>query len=536
MTDSAPIPSSASVAWLRKAFFLSVVAFMWWRVSDNTADNDLWGHVLYGQRMLHLGRLETVETLSWTATGLPWINHEVLAELALGLTHRLGGGAGLWLLMVTMAVLTLGWAWREGAGPERNRHLIAIGLLALSANFIALGYAARPQLFTYLFFVALLASLRRYFAGARAWAALPPLVLLVWVNTHGGFLAGWTILLLALGTEFVAPLVPQAMRWLRAGPVAPSRLSLTGLAAGGSLALLANPWGWKLVVWTAATLRLPRPNIYEWHAMPFTVATLPFYAVVLLGAAAWLLSRQARRPWELVTWALLAMMSIQTQRHAPLFGLASLIFLPIHLADLFARLAPHVAGLRATVQRPGLAAAGTLALLAAGGFCLHASMSAPRAHPFRMEVPRQLFPVAAIEFIRTHQLNGNTITFFDWGQQVLWELPDNPVSFDGRLDTVYPVGVMEAHWRLYAGEDPGASLDLTRAQVALLPTAGGGVRWLRTQGWRIVYADSLATVLLRQSAPAAPVWGEAAAVVGSVSFPDALPMLATPAARTADAR
>ncbi len=518
-----------SSSWLWRAFVFAVLAFVWWRVSENTADNDLWGHVLYGQRMLHLGALEKIETLSWTAAGLPWINHEVLAELALGLTHRLAGGAGLWALMMIMAGVTLGWAWYAGA--DRGRRLTALALLALSANFIALGYAVRPQLFTYLFFVALLVGLRGVFAGRLAWGFALPALLLVWVNTHGGFFAGWVIVLLAVGAELIAPLFPALQRRLRCEPAAMDRLVLVNVAVGCTLALIANPWGWKLVAWTFETLQLPRPAITEWQPMPFTVATLPFFFVLLLGLAAWIFSRQPRRVWEMGTWALLAVMTLQHQRHSPLFGIASLVFLPVHLQDLLVRLGPRTASLRRTLHQPPVAIGAALGLLAAGGWCLRQSTAAPRAWPFRMEVPRALFPVNAIEFIRAKHFTGHTITFFDWGQQVLWELPDNPVSFDGRLDTVYPAAVMEAHWRLYAGKDPGEGLDQANARVALLPTGSGGVDFLISRLWTVEYVDPLATVLIRRpyfipTLPA-PARGGEAAVTGSVPFPDAPPVLAT---------
>ncbi|HEY8993224.1 MAG TPA: hypothetical protein VIM71_00950 [Lacunisphaera sp.] len=529
MTTTAPVSAPALSAWLRKAFGLAVIAFTWWRFSENTADNDLWGHVLYGQRMLHLGGLETTETLSWTATGLPWINHEVLAEIALGLAHRLAGGAGLWSLMMILAAATLGWAWHSGAGPDRTRRLTALALLALCTNFIALGYAVRPQLFTYLFFVALLVSLRHFFAGRLIWGCAPPVLLAVWVNTHGGFLAGWVITLVALTSETFAGHFPTLLRCVRCEPMrsGPGHAALVALGCTG--VLLLNPWGWRLVTWTFETVLLPRPYISEWQPMPFNAGSLPFYFTIVLGVLAWGVSRQPRRLWEIIVWALLAVIAIRSQRHAPLFGLASLLFLPAHLPELLLRLSPHTASLRNLVRRPAVAICAVLVLLGASGRCIQASMT--RARPFGMEVPRMLFPVSAIAYMKAHQLTGNTITFFDWGQMVLWELPDNPVSFDGRLDTVYPTRVMDAHWRLYAGQDPGPSLDLARARVALLPSNGGGVHWLRGQGWKIVCEDNLATVLVPSIAHDAPTLGGVAATAGSVPFPDVTPMLATRAAR-----
>ena len=148
-----------------------------------------------------------------------------------------------------------------------------------------------------------------------------------------------------------------------------------------------------------------------------------------------------------------------------------------------------------------------------------------------MEIPRDLYPVAAIDYLRTHRLTGNTVTFFDWGQQVLWELPDNPVSYDGRLDTVYSREIIDAHARLYAGREPGAALDLDNARVALLPSGSAGIALLESRLWAVAYVDPLATVLIRRPYgtynPLEPQRGGDDAVVGSIPFPDESPVLAS---------
>src|SRR3954467_8041014 len=66
--------------------------------SENTADPDLWGHVVFGQHILQNGSIPKAEIYSWTALGQPWVNHECVAELALGGAHALLGGSGLLLL------------------------------------------------------------------------------------------------------------------------------------------------------------------------------------------------------------------------------------------------------------------------------------------------------------------------------------------------------------------------------------------------------------------------------------------------------
>lgn len=520
---------------MRTAFGFAVAALVWLRFSENTADNDLWGHVLYGQRALLLGGIEHVEALSWTAAGLPWINHEVWAEVFFGLVHKLAGGSGLWLSMLVLAAVTVIPAWRAGSGRDPARRLAALGLLAISINSIALGYAVRPQLFTMLLLVLMLLALRAMFAGGLRWGWAVPVGFAAWANLHGGYFAGWVLLGCAFSAEAVVRTWPgagKAFGLTAAGGPTSGRLAIIATLASG--ALLLNPWGIDLVRWTWHTLLLPRPQIAEWHAPGLGGPAIGVYLLILVSLLGWIGSRQPRRAWEAVTLALLAGMAVLQLRHAPLFALANLIFTPPHLADALQRLAPQAASLRQLLQRRLIALPLAGALVAVGVIALGASLAPPRSAPFTIEVPRDTYPVTAIAFMREHGLTGQTITFFDWGQMVLWELPANPVSFDGRLDTVYPDAVRDAHWRFYAGEDPGPALDLGAAAVALLPTAAGAVDRLRQSGWTLVYRDPLASVLVREPAahPALatqphPVQRGPDAVSGRARFPDQPPLLAT---------
>jgi hypothetical protein len=98
--------------------------------------------------------------------------------------------------------------------------------------------------------------------------------------------------------------------------------------------------------------------------------------------------------------------------------------------------------------------------------------------------------------------------------------------------------VMDAHWKLYAGGDPGLALPLHDARYALLPTSSRALEFLYAQNWTVAYWDPVATVMIRPLHPVAnpppPVEGDDTAVSGSVPFPDAIPALATRAVAVAE--
>jgi hypothetical protein len=119
--------------------------------------------------------------------------------------------------------------------------------------------------------------------------------------------------------------------------------------------------------------------------------------------------------------------------------------------------------------------------------------------PLTMEAPRANYPVAAVEFMRAHQLKGNLLVFFDWGDFAIFHLPDCRPSIDGRLDACYSPAIIAEHWKLYNGAtvDEGI-LAVNRADFALLPPRLAGVESLRLRGdWQIAYSDNTAVVIAR---------------------------------------
>jgi hypothetical protein len=170
--------------------------------------------------------------------------------------------------------------------------------------------------------------------------------------------------------------------------------------------------------------------------------------------------------------------------------------------------------------------AGLLAILTAGigvaTFTLH------KENPLTIEVPKSQYPVSAIAYMRAHDLRGNLLVFFDWGEMCLWELPDCAVSLDGRWETCYPRDLIPEHWKFYNGEPVDKNiLDIDRADLALLSSNLAGMdRLLERPGWRAVYFDELAVVLARQPGRFAklagerlPVRGPPEATLGRVPFP-----------------
>jgi hypothetical protein len=525
-----------------KFWFCAAVLFLAvFQFSENTVDPDLWGHVVFGQHMLLHGAIPKTDLYSWTANGQPWINHEWVAEIILALFYTAWGGPGILLLKMVVGLAALAVCLRLGAQelswPAR---FVAWALAALAVVEISYGFAARPQIFTALFLSLELLVLHQIHSGKRLWALAVPVLFLVWINTHGGVLAGFGLLGLAAGVTTVQWAWNKSRnRMARASsdePADPLTLKtilglwLAVIAAGA--ALFCNPWGVGLIRWLIGSVLWLRPQIAEWNPTPLDWDHAAFFMVLAVTAFAWAFTRRTRAWWELAVCVAFALLGWRAVRNAPLFCLAALALTPPHLASAFARFRQHFEHLETLGHRTDFQKMATLlfAVISVGigvaTFTLH------KEHPLTMEVPRSEYPTGAVDFLRSHQLHGRVLTFFDWGEMVIFDLPECAPSMDGRLDTCYSRELIAAHWKFYNGEPfDGKVLEVDQADLALLPAnLAGAAALARRPGWTVIYDDDLAVILAREvgrfpelSSLSLPVAGPKSAVVGRAPFPNQSP-------------
>jgi hypothetical protein len=526
---------------LKLWFCAAVLLLAVFQFSENTVDPDLWGHVVFGQHMLHSGAIPKTDIYSWTANGQPWVNHEWMAEIILALFYTAWGGPGILLLKMVVGLAALAVCLRLGAQnlswPAR---FVAWAFAALAVVEISYGFAARPQIFTALFLSLELLLLHQIHSGRRFWALAVPVLFLVWINTHGGVLAGFGLLGLASAATTVQLAWNRGrnvMTMISSGESTDKHalttilsLWLAVIAAGA--ALLCNPWGAGLLRWLVGSVLWLRPQIAEWNPTPLDWDHAAFFIVLALTVFAWAFTRRPRAWWELAVCGAFALLGLRAARNAPLFCLVALALTPPHLASAFARFRQHFEHLETLGRRADFQKFATVLLavisvgIGAATFTLH------KEHPLTMEVPRSEYPTGAVDFLRVHQLHGRMLTFFDWGEMVIFHLPGCPPSMDGRLDTCYSRELIAAHWKFYNAEPFDEKvLKIDRADLALLPANLAGTAALAHRpGWTVIYGDDLAVILVHDtnrfpelSSLSVPVAGPKSAVLGRAPFPNLSP-------------
>lgn len=505
-------------------------------------DGDLGWSLRIGLETLGHG-LPRTEILLASTYGQPTVYWEWLSQVCYATAYQLVGLNGVVALAGILVAATsagLYAALRRRGAPL----LIALALALAGIALTSITWTARAQLFSLPLTLWWSEQLWRYWRDGHArrlWAF--PLVMALWANLHGGFIAG--LILLATGMV-VAWLFPR-------GRGAADPRHLAAALAASLVATLATPWGFALPAHILAYLRNPLVTQYtqeyqspDFHALYAQV----FLALVFVLVAALLYATHAPRAAEplagddrvghsavaplllaqAAVWTVLACVSV---RFVPIWALVVVPLLAdvyaglrrSHLATatpasaapwrspLLARLLPVVSGARRLSDRlestdalvgKGLWSALALvclAVLLAGGGAPPGS-SAPVVHA---AFDTSAFPVAATQRLRQSGLPaGQGLTTFEWGGYLDFALPEYHVFVDSRSDA-YSQRLLRDYATVIAVA-PGWRDVLRRYDIrwALLPTGSPLAQVLALEpGWRCAPEDTRGVAALCVSAAAA---------------------------------
>ena len=161
-------------------------------------DGDLWWQMAYGRFMVENRTLIPDHSVfSWTFASNTQIYNAWIAELALYWIHAVAGLPGLfalrYLAMMFPVVLLI---WVGKGSIARTPAIVWLGFLVCYLVSATSGGLLKPEIFSYMLLSLTVANYFKIKVSEQAGKLcyLFPLVMLIWVNTHGGFLVGYTFL------------------------------------------------------------------------------------------------------------------------------------------------------------------------------------------------------------------------------------------------------------------------------------------------------------------------------------------------------
>lgn len=447
--------------------------------------------------------------------GKPWYAWEWLYDAAIARLHGWYGLNGV--VFASALVIAITFSLTFILAQARGASLAAATLLSLLAiTASSIHFLARPHIFSWLLTVLwfyFLDSSETTPSGGRKLFWLP-VIMLLWVNVHGGFVIGFIL----LGVYALVNLASfrrsknPAERGLAGKRL--TRIIFVGIASG--LASLINPYGFQLHIHIYRYLsnRFLMNQINEFQSPNFHgIPQQCFVLLVLIAIAAFAWKDRRPRPVELLV-ALFAIASgFYASRNLPTSSiLLTLIIAPYLSGGTEERSdaepqTEHKVGriqafgmrmqamdrqLRGHVWPLVVMALATWALITGGRLGSHQIMSA--------SFSEKRFPVGAVEAIQRRNLSGPVFLPDLWGGYVIYRLyPSVKVVDDDRHD-LYGERFFKEYLRLIRVE-PGWEevLKTYNSSYVLVPADSPLAAALEQKPeWVVGYRDKLAVLFQRK--------------------------------------
>ncbi|MCZ2126306.1 MAG: hypothetical protein LC099_00845 [Anaerolineales bacterium] len=467
------------------ALFLAVLALGSRMIN---LDGDLPRHLTFGGLILSERHIPPTEPLIYPYENRPYTSHEWLSQTLYAWVYSVGGLPAL-VLVAALLLSTTFYLLYAYLVERFSLRLPTLFIVAWGAVASSLNWAIRPHLFSMFLFALCLIWADRLRRGERISVWRFPVLMILWSNLHGIFIAGILILL-----SFAVGWAVDYAFGKRDALATGKRLWLALiLAVGGSLLNpgLADSWfrilGFVNNPYLMSRMLEANPPNFQLPEMRIILAFIAF-SVFLLAVK--------RNPLSSGQGFLLAgfsAMSLMSFRNVQLYGIAAPFVLTEALVSL--RDFPLLSRLENTLANVENKISGAVYPVAAAlllGLVVLLSPLSKVLYQFEAET----FPVEAVQWLKVNPQTGNMFNELNWGGYLELNLHPQKTFADSVADVTGEV-TMDYEIILTLGAGWQNLMQTYNVQWVILRPDEPLVRALTSQGWQTLYEDNTAAILRR---------------------------------------
>jgi hypothetical protein len=399
-------------------------------------------HLTTGRLIMDTGALPHVDLFSFSRFGEPWVMHEWLYQVLFYNIHEIFGEIGLQVLgggiLTTVIYLTKKNCTLAGANNVTS-------WFATITLFLAwmLFLGTRPHDVTYLFF-----NLSLYFIllhrknGTVKQLYVIPLLMVPWVNIHGGFIVGIVLLGYITLLSFIENYT-NTKQWQIPWHLFNSFV-LTILAS------LFNPYGIEQLFFPFELMnQWAMEYVPEWMPPDFTAWNYIIYAVAVLSFVISSLFIPVRqRLFQLIFTSPFVIASLYSVRHVPI---ASFVVAPYFAANIYnistkliTSAIPYESNTNNTAnytsrrrQKHDLGIVENIFNWIV--LCLFLTLlyfTYPLVHEKKLASFKKMYPVGATRYLIENNIHGRMFTSMQYSDYILFHrYPEQKIFYDVRIET-----------------------------------------------------------------------------------------------------
>lgn len=466
--------------------------------------HDFWWHMAIGREILTTGKIPSVDTYSYTMPGEPYPSYTMfwMMDVVLYSVYLAGGPIAIILVQsffITSAYFLVAWSGWLLSGSWRSATFGTLFAAALGFG----NWNVRPQAVTYLYGALLLWAVSQFRSSQkRGWLLLSPIVMVLWVNSHGSFPIGLAILGCWLVEE-----VWKFLRQLRSGEVK-SAFSLAypvGVLFSSSAACLLNPRGFGIISYLnmMAGNTVVQNYILEWMPPNFnSLEGILFYAGFIAFAILTAVSPKRPDIFQMLTFILFGVLGLKYIRGIIWFGLVMAPAVSAHLTALFRQAGWQE---KPPVPNPQLRRLNSIFLLFLSCLAFFSLPWFKHLFPFTPEKAGLISsetPIQATQYILDHQLPGHVFHDMAFGSYLIWAAqPQYKVFVDSRVE-LYPMQIWDDYWRITTADCNWEQLSYQYGIHTLMLEPKKQIRLIEaaraSPNWELVYQDQQSVLFVRK--------------------------------------
>ncbi len=485
------IPSIADVIFMSVFLFISFASG-----KGLLADCDTGYHIRAGEFMLDNHVFLRKDIFSFITPPLPWTAHEWLSEIIMAVIHRLTGLTGIVIFFAVLIASVYYFLFKMVRSYNSNIILTAL-IVALSIGSSQIHWLARPHIFSLALIVLWYYLLDLYQYRDRNYLYLLPLLMLLWVNLHAGFISGFMLLLIYIGGNLISFIFTRP----EGRQITGKKLrNLTFIFIACIFMAFVNPFGYHILTFpfNLTSNKYIMDNISEFISPNFH-EPMPFKYLLILMIAILAIARRRLNAIETMLILLFTYMSLYSARYIPLFAVITAPILVRQSGMIMSETnGRFIEFFRKRSYRIALTdsfAKGYLLPSLSVLLVVILSMVGRLSYTF----DRAIKPVDAIQFLKNEPLTGNMFNNDEFGDYIIYAAwPQYRVFFDGRSD-MYGTAIMKEYFKI-AGIKQGWEDVIRKYNIDwIIYNSDSALSQLLAdrRDWQLIYSDKVASIFIR---------------------------------------
>ena len=487
-------------------FFLALIALAF----HFAVVPDTFWHIRTGEIMLENRSILKTDPFTFHSEGEEWLYPSLnwLSEIQMALIFQQFGFPGLNTWVVIIAVVSLIFIYNSMSGNDYLRGFILI-LTTITARIY---WGARPHIYSFLFTAIFIWVLENYRnkKSNRLW--LLPIIMILWVNSHAGFVIGLVIILIYLFGQIIENVFANFANkekpfWRNLNRLpklifTPETNKLILILIIVFICISFSPLGINTYLFPVQTLSIEvlQDFILEWQSPDFHEFGLqPFLWMILLIIFS--LAIPSERKLKITEFMLIVgfgFMGFVAVRNIYLFALVAT---PI----LSHQLAPTVDIITARIKNFGSEDHSsnkffslikfTLLIMAVIALALYIS-------PFLKDSENQEFimeqnPVEASNQLAAFSSYYRILNSYNHGGYLIWANPAQNVFIDGRTELYGDDFLYDWITMVMLKDDWKEIFDRWDFNIVMLEPTYPLTKVLQYEGWELMFEDDQAVILIK---------------------------------------